>query len=310
MTYAILSHPAALGHETPPGHPERVARFEAVSAALAAPDFADALRIEAPVAERAALLRAHPERYLAAIEAAAPAAGSRALDPDTHMSPGTLEAARRAAGAAVKAVDMVLGGEARAAFSAMRPPGHHAERERAMGFCLYSNAAIAALHALEAHGLARVAVADFDVHHGNGTQDVLDREARAVFCSSHQSPLYPGTGMESETGVGNVFNATLTAGAGRAAFEHAWEERLLPAIDAHAPQLIIISAGFDAHRADPLAELRLEEADFAWITGRLCDLAAKHCGGRVVSLLEGGYDLGALAASVAAHVRVLKERAG
>lgn len=309
MTFAILSHPDSLRHLTPSGHPERVERIEAVSAALAAPEFAAALRVEAPLAGDAAILRAHPAAHLRRLEAAAPASGFAALDGDTNLSPGSLDAARRAAGANVKAVDMVLAGEVSSAFCAVRPPGHHAERETAMGFCFFSNAAIGALHALEAHGLSRVAIADFDVHHGNGTQDVVQADSRIFLASSHQSPLYPGTGMEDETGVGNILNATLPPRSGGAAFRKAWEERLLPAIDAHAPELLIISAGFDAHRRDPLAELMLDEADFVWITEKLADLAARRCAGRLVSTLEGGYDLDALAASVAAHAKVLMERA-
>lgn len=308
MSLIIYDHPACLDHVTPTGHPERVARYEAVAAALAASDFADVTRAEASLVEEGPLLRAHPQEYLDHIATSEPAEGWVSLDPDTHMSPGTVAAARRAAGANVAAVDAVMTGAAKGAFCATRPPGHHAEKTTAMGFCFYSNAAIAALHALKAHGAARVAVADFDVHHGNGTQDVLWDEPRAVFASSHQSPLYPGTGMEAETGAGNIFNATLPPMSSPDVFRKAWEERLLPAIDAHAPDLIIISAGFDAHADDPLANLMLREADFEWITHRLCDLAERHCDGRVVSTLEGGYDLDALAASTAAHVRVLKER--
>lgn len=309
MSFAIITHADSLRHVTPPGHPERVARIETVEAALAAPVFAAANRVEAPPADDAAILRAHARAHLAALEAAAPATGFAALDPDTIMSPGTLSAARRAAGANVRAVDMVMRGEARAVFCALRPPGHHAERAAAMGFCFFSNAAIAALHALEAHGLQRVAIADFDVHHGNGTQDVVQAEPRIVFASSHQSPLYPGTGAPHETGAGNIFNGVLREGEGGAAFRRLWADRLLPAIDAHAPELLIISAGFDAHARDPLAGLMLEATDFAWITERLCDLAARHCAGRVVSTLEGGYDLDGLAASVSAHAKVLMERA-
>lgn len=309
MSFAILSHPDCMLHLTPPGHPERAERHQAVEAALAAPLFGRALRVEAPLAEGEALARAHPESHLTRIEAAAPASGFAALDADTTMSPGTLNAARRAAGANIQAVDMVLGGEAHSAFCAVRPPGHHAERERAMGFCFYANAAIGALHALEAHGLSRVAIADFDVHHGNGTQDVFWSDPRVLFASSHQSPFYPGTGAAEEIGAGNIHNAPLAAESGSLAFREAWEDMLLPAIDAHKPELIIISAGFDAHWRDPLAALMLDEGDFAWITAELCDIAARHCGGRVVSTLEGGYDLDGLAASVAAHAKVLMERA-
>ena len=310
MGFAIISHEDCLGHVTPPGHPERVERYEAVRSALGAAEFDCARRLEAPLAADEPILRAHPAAYVARVDGAEPREGWASLDPDTHVSPGSIQAARRAAGANVMAVDMVMKGEAKSVFCATRPPGHHAEKTSAMGFCLYSNAAIAALHALEAHGAARVAVADFDVHHGNGTQDVLWEEGRAVFCSSHQFPLYPGTGRESETGVGNIHNATLAPETGSKAFREAWEGRLLPAIEAHRPELVIISAGFDAHVSDPLANLNLTEEDFEWITGRLCDIADAHAGGRVVSTLEGGYDLQALAASTAAHVRVLMERAG
>ncbi|MFV0474420.1 MAG: histone deacetylase family protein [Pikeienuella sp.] len=309
MTFAIISHPDCLLHLTPAGHPERVGRIEAVAAALRAPGFAAAKRVKAPLADDGPILRAHPRAHLERLRAAVPAEGFGALDADTFMSPGTLSAARRAAGANVLAVDMVTRGEAGAVFCATRPPGHHAERDRAMGFCFFSNAAIAALHALEGHGLSRVAIADFDVHHGNGTQDVFWSDPRVLFASSHQSPLYPGTGAAHETGAGNIVNGALPSGAGGAAFRRLWEERLLPAIDAHAPELLIISAGFDAHARDPLAGLELEAEDFGWITGRLCDLADRHCRGRVVSTLEGGYDLEGLAASVAAHAKVLMERA-
>ncbi|MEM7269799.1 MAG: histone deacetylase family protein [Pseudomonadota bacterium] len=308
MSIAIYTHEDCHEHVTPPGHPERVERLPAVLKALEDPAFDAATRLEAPLGEDADILRAHPESYLQGVVSSAPDEGWVSLDPDTHMSPGSLAAARRAVGANAAAVDLVLGGGAKGAFVATRPPGHHAEKNRAMGFCLFANAAIAALRALDQHGLSRVAVADFDVHHGNGTQDVVWDDPRVVFCSSHQSPLYPGTGMPHETGAGNIFNATLPPMSGGAEFRYAWENTLLPAIDEAAPELIIISAGFDAHRDDPLANLLLLEDDFAWITNRLCDLANKHCGGRVVSTLEGGYDLDALASSTATHVQVLMER--
>ena len=235
MAFVILSHPDCLSHVTPSGHPERVDRLHAVTEALAGPDFAGALREEAPLVQDGAILRAHPASYLEMVTASAPAEGFCSLDPDTHMSPGTLMAARRAAGANVRAVDMVLGGDASGAFCATRPPGHHAERKTAMGFCFFANAAIAALHAMEHHGLKRVAIADFDVHHGNGTQDVFWDDPRVLFASSHQSPLYPGSGMEHETGAGNIHNATLPPMAGGSEFRLAWENRLLPMIEAHAP---------------------------------------------------------------------------
>ncbi len=241
--------------------------------------------------------------------AGVPASGFAAIDADTFLSPGSLTAARRAAGAAVRAVDMVMAGEARNAFCAVRPPGHHAETLTAMGFCLFGNAVVGARHALDAHGLERVAIVDFDVHHGNGTQDLVWDDARILFASSQQMPLYPGSGAASERGAhGQIVNAPLPPGAGGPEFRAAFERGLLPALDAHAPQLIVISAGFDAHARDPLAGLDLHEDDFAWVTARLCDAADRHAQGRIVSTLEGGYDLSALAASVAAHVRVLMER--
>ena len=302
----VYSHDAALHHITPPGHPERVARAEAVWAALRRLDGLDWR--EAPLANRTEVLRCHPQAYLDRIEAAVPAEGYVGLDADTFVSPGSVEAALRGLGACNAAVDAVLAGEAKTAFVAMRPPGHHAETETAMGFCLFGNAAIAAKRALDHHGLSRVAVLDFDVHHGNGTQDLLWHEERTLFCSSHQMPLYPGTGGAHETGAhDNVINAPLAPMTGGAEMRRAWGDIILPAIDDFAPELIIISAGFDAHADDPLANLNWTEADFTWLTGAICDVADAHSQGRVVSTLEGGYDLDALAASAAAHVTVLKE---
>lgn len=309
MTFVILSHPDCLSHITPDGHPERVDRLHAVTEALAGEAFAAAKREDAPLVDDAAILRAHPASHLEMIKSSTPADGFKSLDPDTHMSPGTLAAARRAAGANVRAVDLVMKGEAKGAFCATRPPGHHAEKTTAMGFCFFANASIAALHAIEHHGISRVAIADFDVHHGNGTQDVFWDDPRVLFASSHQSPLYPGSGMEHETGAGNIHNATLPPMSGGPEFRLAWENKLLPMIDAHQPQLLIISAGFDAHARDPLANLNLTEDDFVWVTHALMDIADKHCGGRVVSTLEGGYDLTGLAEATAAHVKTLMERA-
>jgi acetoin utilization deacetylase AcuC-like enzyme len=306
MPTALVTHPDCLGHVTPPGHPERVARLEAVLGAL---DGMDLMRISAPLAAEHDLMRVHPGRYLDSLRRAAPDRGFRALDADTHMSPGTLAAAFRAAGAAVRAVDLVLGGQAANAFCAVRPPGHHAERETAMGFCLLGNVAAAARHALDHHGLSRVAIVDFDVHHGNGTQDLVQDDPRILFASTHQMPLYPGTGASADVGPhGTILNVPLRAGTDGAGFRAAMERIVLPAVDAFRPELILVSAGFDAHRDDPLAGLRLTADDFGWITGRLCDLADAHAGGRLVSVLEGGYDLEALAASAAAHVTVLRER--
>jgi acetoin utilization deacetylase AcuC-like enzyme len=309
MTTALVTHPDCLGHVNPPGHPERVERLRAIMAALEAEEFAYLVRVEAPLALDAQIARAHPPAYLAALAARSPAAGFAPLDADTTMCPGTLTAARRAAGAVVQAVDMVMAGEVGNAFCAVRPPGHHAERATAMGFCFFGNAVIGARHALEAHGLSRVAIVDFDVHHGNGTQDLVWDDPRILFASTHQMPLYPGSGAAEETGAhGQVVNAPLPPGAGGGVFRAAMLAKVLPAVEAHAPELILISAGFDAHARDPLANLNLTEADFAWVTERLCDIADAHARGRVVSTLEGGYDLSALAASVAAHVRVLMER--
>ena len=303
----IYWHDAALNHVTPPGHPERVERAEAVSRALRQLEGLDWR--EAPQADRSEVLRCHPERYLERIEDAIPNDGYVSLDADTHLSPGSLEAAIRGVGGCVAAVDAVLAGEAGTAFVAMRPPGHHAETETAMGFCLFGNAAIAAKRALDHHGLSRVSVLDFDVHHGNGSQDLLWNEARALFCSSHQMPLYPGTGSPHETGAhDNVVNAPLAPMTGGTEMRKAWGDIILPAVDDFAPELVIISAGFDAHANDPLANLNWTEEDFRWVTDAICDVAEAHAGGRVVSTLEGGYDLDALAASATAHVRVLMER--
>lgn len=306
MTTALITHPDCLGHVTPTGHPEQVARLEYVLTALEAMDL---LRVKAPMAAEDDLLRVHPKHYVDAVRAAAPETGFRSLDADTHMSPGTLAAATRAAGAAVRAVDMVMGGEAGNAFAAVRPPGHHAERDTAMGFCLFGNVAIAAKHSLDHHGLSRVAIVDFDVHHGNGTQDLMEDDPRCLFISSHQMPLYPGTGFPGETGVAdNVVNLPLSDGAGSKKFRDLYEAQVFPRLLAFKPELLLISAGFDAHKDDPLAGLMFQTEDYAWVTGRLCDVADAVCEGRVVSCLEGGYDLVALAASAAAHVRVLKER--
>lgn len=299
----IYSHPASHQHVTPPGHPEQVARMDAVEAGLAG---LGQWR-EAPLAEDADMLRCHPARYLARVRAASPETGIVQLDGDTYMSPGSLNAALHAVGGACAAVDAVLGGEADKAFLAARPPGHHAETETAMGFCLFGTVAIAAKRALDHHGLARVAIVDFDVHHGNGTQDLLWDEPRALFCSSHQMPLYPGTGSPKEVGAhGQIVNLPLREGTGGGVMRAAYEAVIFPRLVAFRPELILISAGFDAHEADPLAGLEWQTEDFAWLTERLCDLAAELCQGRIVSCLEGGYDLAALADSVAAHVGALQ----
>lgn len=305
MTTALISHEDCADHVTPPGHPEQVARLDAVLGAL---ESLELLRVTAPLAAEDDLLRVHPKTHVDAMRAAAPEQGWRSLDADTHMSAGTLKAAYRAAGGVVRAVDMVLGGEVKNAFVAVRPPGHHAERETAMGFCFFGNVAIGAKHALAHHGLERVAIVDFDVHHGNGTQDLVEDDGRILFCSTHQSPLFPGTGAADEVGVGNVLNVPLPAGTGSDIFRDVMARVVLPRLDAFSPQLVIISAGFDAHMNDPLAGMNLTTEDFGWVTERLCDVADTHCKGRVVSSLEGGYDLAALGASAAAHVKVLEER--
>jgi len=306
MSTALITHPDCLGHETPPGHPEQVARLSRILKALEGKDLA---RVTAPMVAEDDLLRVHPRAYVESIRAAAPETGRVQLDADTWMSPGSLAAAHRAAGGAVRAVDLVLSGVHANAFVATRPPGHHAECETPMGFCLFGTIAVAAKHALVHHGLARVAVVDFDVHHGNGTQDLLEDEPRALFVSSHQFPLWPGTGTADETGPhGTILNLPLAPGTGSEGFRRTYEEKVFPRVAAFAPDLILASTGFDAHKADPLAELRLETGDFTWVTERLCDLADEHCDGRLVSCLEGGYDLDALAESAAAHVDVLIAR--
>lgn len=307
MKTALITHAECLRHETPPGHPEQVARLEHVLHAL---EPLDLLRVTAPLAADDDILRLHPARYLAELRRNLPAEGFYQLDADTWMSPGTLDAAFRAAGAAVKAVDMVLGGEAPNAFCAIRPPGHHAETETPMGFCLFGNAALAAKHALDHHGLGRVAVVDFDVHHGNGTQELLWDEARALVITSQQMPLWPGTGKPDETGAfDNVLNLPLPPESGGAEMRAAWSGQAFPRLRDFRPELIVVSAGFDAHRDDPLAQLNWDTQDFAWITAELCALAAEICGGRLVSVLEGGYDLAALAVSAKAHVEELMKAA-
>jgi len=305
MPTLLLTHPACLLHDTGQGHPERADRLRAIGDALAGETFARLKREEAPRADFGAIERVHPRRYIDVIHAAIPERGLAWLDPDTVVSPGSWEAALRAAGAAIYAVDQVMAGTAQNAFCAVRPPGHHAEPMRPMGFCLFNNVAIAALHARAAHGAERVAVVDFDVHHGNGTQAAFAADKNLFYGSTHQMPLFPGTGAARETGVGNMVNAPLAPGDGGEQFRAAFRSRILPALDAFAPDLLLVSAGFDAHREDPLAQLELVEADFAWVTQELLQAAAKHCGGRLVSTLEGGYDLDALGRSAAAHIQTL-----
>ena len=288
------------------GHPERPERLRAVDQALEDETFQLLARDAAPRAAIEALTWVHPLDYVAAIRRASPTQGAIQLDSAPAMSPGTLEAALRAAGGATFAIDEVLTGRVDNAFVATRPPGHHAEMATPMGFCFFNNAAVAARHAQAAHGVERVAIVDFDVHHGNGTQDIFWNDRNVMYASTHQMPLYPGTGARGETGEHDqIVNAPLRAGDGGDAFREAFETAILPRLDAFAPELLIISAGFDAHFRDPLGGLNLSEADFAWVTERLVALAAKRCGGRVVSLLEGGYDLEGLSRSAAAHVGAL-----
>ncbi len=311
MATALFSHESSLQHQTPAGHAEQVARIEHIQAALKAAKFDGLDRRAAPECSDADILLCHPQSHLEAITAAEPESGIIPLDEDTYMSPGSTLAARHGVGGCLAAVDAVLAGEVGNAFVACRPPGHHAEQSKPMGFCLFGTAAIAAKHALERHGLSRVAVVDFDVHHGNGTQALLWDEPRSLFIGSHQNPLWPGTGMPEETGSqGNVMNLPLPPHSDGRLMRATYEAEVFPALEAFEPELLILSAGFDAHKDDPLAQLEWDEEDFVWLTERLCDVAEKHCHGRVVSTLEGGYDLNALAASVAAHVEVLMERAG
>lgn len=306
MPTALFTHADCHRHLMPPGHPESVARLAAVDAALAGFDL---LRPDVPMGQGGDILRAHPQSHIDAITDALPDAGFAAIDGDTFLSPGSLDAALRGVGAICAAVDLVLAGGASNAFVATRPPGHHAEREQAMGFCLFGNAAIGALRALDHHGLARVAIIDFDVHHGNGTQDIVWNDPRICFASTHQMPLYPGTGAGAERGAhGQILNHPLAPGSGGAAMRAAYDDVILPAVARFAPELIVVSAGFDAHADDPLANLNWSTDDFRWLSGRICDIAEQCCNGRVVSTLEGGYDLAALGASVAAHVETLKER--
>ncbi len=306
MTTLLYSHPASLEHDPGPGHPEKPARLEAVLAALEAPDFAALERRQAPPADQAQIARVHRPAYIEAVFDSIPETGYHGLDGDTVVSPGSGEAARRAAGALCAAVDAVAAGEAKNAFCALRPPGHHAEPDKAMGFCLFNNVAIGALQARAARGLRRVAVVDFDVHHGNGTQAMFWNDPELFYGSIHQMPLYPGTGREDERGVaGNIVNVPLAPMTGSTEFRRAWSETLLPKLDDFAPDFILVSAGFDAHEDDPLANLCLSTEDFAWATSEILALARTHCDGLLVSTLEGGYDLNALAAAAAAHVRAL-----
>jgi acetoin utilization deacetylase AcuC-like enzyme len=301
----LFTHPDCLAHNPGAGHPERPERLAAILKALDAPAFAALDRREAPLASRAQLARIHPDQHIDAILAAVPAIGTAWIDADTALSPGSDRAALRAAGAVVSAVGAVLAGDAPTAFCAVRPPGHHAEPDRAMGFCLFNSVAVGAAEA-EDQGVGRIAIVDFDVHHGNGTERIAEARPDWLYASTHQWPLYPGTGGNRHRGPhGNIVNATLAPGSGSAEFRIAFAGRILPALDRFRPELVMISAGFDAHRRDPLAGLAFETEDFAWATEMLAGIAARHAKGRIVSTLEGGYDLSALAESAAAHVRAL-----
>ena len=308
MTTLLFTHPVFGRHEVPPGHVEHPGRYAAAEAALQSEQFEGLARRDAPLVDAADIERVHPASFRTRVEEHAPATGLAQFDADTFMGPSSLEAARRATGAAVAAVDALYDGEARNAFIAARPPGHHAEPERAMGFCFFNHVAIAAQHA-RSRGAVRIAVVDFDVHHGNGTEAAFWHDENAFFASSHEWPQYPGTGRATDRGAyDNIHNAPLATGVDGDAFRRAWGENLLPALSDFGPDFIAISAGFDAHRADPLGGLQLTEDDFAWVTREIAGLAALQCAGRLVSVMEGGYDLDALGASVAAHVNVLMEQ--
>ena len=308
MTTLYITHPSYLDHDTGPGHPERPDRIRALEKVLSHELFDGLKREEAPEGDDEAIARVHPAAYIESIREAAPDNGLIYIDGDTLMSPGTLRALLHGVGAALRATDAVMSGEVANAFCGVRPPGHHAEPNRAMGFCFFNNVAIAAEHARAKHGAERVAVVDFDVHHGNGTQAAFWSNRHLFYASTHQMPLYPGTGHQSETGVaGNIVNAPLRSGDGGQQFREAFRSRILPELTNFSPDLLIISAGFDAHRDDPLASLELVEDDFSWATYKLAEIAAKHAGGRVVSVLEGGYDLSAMARSAGVHVRALMD---
>ena len=306
MSTLLLTHPACLDHLTPPGHPERPDRLRAINQVLGEERFNPLVRGEAPEGDLASVELCHGEHYVTELRHVAPTSGLVYIDGDTSMSPGTWEAVMRGVGGAVAATDAIMTGKHNNAFVAVRPPGHHAEKSTPMGFCFFDNAAIAARHAQRKYGIARAAVIDFDVHHGNGTQDIFWSDKTVMYCSTHQMPLFPGTGARGERGEHDtVVNAPLRPEDGSAQFRAAFENAILPELTKFAPELIIISAGFDAHMRDPLASINLRAEDFGWVTSKLMDVADQSAGGRVVSVLEGGYDLQGLSESVAAHVTAL-----
>ncbi len=305
MTTWIITHPDCLEHDAGTGHPESAARLRAILQALQHSTFEYVLREEAPLATVAQLEGAHDPTYVRSLLDSIPDEGFRHIDPDTRLCPASGDAARRAAGAVCHGVDGVLQGKAQRAFCAVRPPGHHAESDRAMGFCFFNNIAVGAAHATSQYGLERVAMIDFDVHHGNGTEEISRGRKRFHYFSTHQHPLFPGTGAPSADTPENIVNATLADGDGSEAFRRAFTETILPRLDALQPQLILISAGFDAHRSDPLATLQLDETDFAWATRELVAIAKEHCQGRVVSVLEGGYNTSVVGRCAAAHLEAL-----
>jgi acetoin utilization deacetylase AcuC-like enzyme len=307
MSTWLFTHDSFMRHDTGSGHPESSHRLRAILQRLSEDEFDYLQWRQAPAATREQLLRVHDADYVDEMLELIPQRGLRPIDSDTIVCPDSGEAALHAAGAVCAAVDAVLGGQTRRAFCAVRPPGHHAEPDRAMGFCLFNNVAVAAAHARQVYHLDRIAVVDFDVHHGNGTQTMLAGKNTYLYASSHQSPLFPGTGVGPLPGIRNVCNVVLTAGTASDEFRHMYREQLLPVVEAFGPQLILISAGFDAHRADPLAGLSLSTSDFAWVTRELVAIAERFANGCVVSTLEGGYDLNALAESVAAHVHTLRD---
>jgi acetoin utilization deacetylase AcuC-like enzyme len=305
MTTRLYTHALSVEHITPPGHPERPDRIKVLDETFAIPDFDALVRIDAPKADTEWFEVAHPKSHLQMVQDNIPETGIATVDADTSASPKSWEVVSHVCGAAMDAVDAVFKNECDNAFVSMRPPGHHAEKTTAMGFCLVNNIAIAARYAQQTHGAERIAIVDFDVHHGNGTQDIFYDDPSVMFASTHQMPLYPGSGALSETGEGNIFNAPLSNGDDGARFKEAFRERILPALDNFKPDLLLISAGFDAHYRDPLAGLNLVADDFDWVTGKLMEVAEQCCNSRVVSLLEGGYDLEGLAESAAAHVNRL-----